>query len=130
MLCSLAESVQTAGSWGTGPHRPGNLRLCFENALAMVQKKTDGSRPWASLPDKSEGLVDAMFQVSVSVEIGNGQRALFWLDRWLQGKSISELAPCLFNAVGPRVVKHRTVEEGLLNNTNWARDIPGALTVQ
>jgi len=92
-------------------------------------KKTDGSRPWASLPDKSEGLVDAMFQVSVSVEIGNGQRALFWLDRWLQGKSISELAPCLFNAVGPRVVKHRTVEEGLLNN-NWARDISGALTVQ
>jgi len=35
-------------------------------------KKTDGSRPWASLPDKSEGLVDAMFQVSVSVEIDNG----------------------------------------------------------
>ena len=65
----------------------------------------------------------------MSVEIGNGQRALFWLDRWLQGKSISELAPCLFNAVGPRVVKHRTVEEGLLNN-NWARDISGALTVQ
>jgi len=62
-----------------------------------------------------------MFQVSVSVEIGNVQRALFWLDRWLQGKRISELAPCLFNAVGPRVVKHRTVEDGLLNS-NWAHD--------
>ena len=70
-----------------------------------------------------------VLHVSVSVEIGNGQRALFWSDRWIQGRCIQELAPCLFNAVGPRIVKCRTVAQGLENN-KWVLDISGALTVQ
>ncbi|KAG2538450.1 hypothetical protein PVAP13_9NG381214 [Panicum virgatum] len=92
-------------------------------------KKTDPHKPWAGLPDSSETVVAAMFHASVSVQIGDGKGTLFWSDRWLQGKSVQELAPCLFNAVGSRVVAKRTVAQGLANDS-WVRDIKGALTVQ
>ena len=92
-------------------------------------KRTNPSRPWAGLPDVAEPLVTSMFHASVSVQLGDGQNSLFWADRWLDGKSIEELAPCLFQAVRSRTIKRRTVAQGLPNNA-WARDITGALTVQ
>ena len=66
---------------------------------------------------------------SIYVELGDGCKALFWTDRWLQGRSISELAPCLCNAVGSRIKKQRTIAQALQGD-NWVRDISGALTVQ
>jgi len=66
---------------------------------------------------------------SIYVELGNGRKALLWTDRWLQGRSISELAPCLCNAIGSRIKKQRTVAQALPGD-NWTRDISGALTVQ
>ena len=65
----------------------------------------------------------------MSVEIGNGQKALFWLEKWLQGKGIQDLVPCLFSSIGPRIRKGRTVAQGLANDA-WVQDISGALTVQ
>ena len=38
---------------------------------------------------------------STYVDLGDGRKALFWVDRWLQGKSLSEITPCLCAAVGP-----------------------------
>ena len=92
-------------------------------------KKTDAARPWARLPDVTESVVINMFNDSVSMEIGNGQKALFWLDKWLQGKGIQDLAPCLFSSIGPRIKKRRMVAQGLANDA-WVQDISGALTVQ
>ena len=92
-------------------------------------KRTDDSRSWSDLPAETETVVEAMFQASIYVEVGNGQKALFWTDRWLQGHSVSDLAPCLSNAVGPRIKKQRTVAQAL-NGDAWVRDITGALTVQ
>ena len=76
----------------------------FGSALRMRWmwlQKTDNSRPWSHLPVKHEYIVSAMFEASISVQVGDGTRALFWQDRWLQGHSIAELAPCLYNAVRP-----------------------------
>jgi len=70
-----------------------------------------------------------MFAASIFVELGDGRKALFWTDRWLQGQSISDLAPCLSNTVGRQIKKRRTVAEVLQDN-QWIRDISGALTVQ
>jgi hypothetical protein len=55
-------------------------------------------------------------------------RTLFWTDLWLQGKSISELAPSLFDGVPKRRRKSRTVREALNNNV-WVSDFSGALSV-
>lgn len=54
---------------------------------------------------------------------------LFWMDKWIEGQSIADIAPCLFQAVGPRIRKTRTVFAGLQDRI-WVQDITGALTVQ
>ena len=58
---------------------------------------------WAGLPDSTEQVVADMFHVSVSVEIGNGQRALFWSDRWIQDRCIQELVPACSVRSGPEL---------------------------
>jgi hypothetical protein len=52
--------------------------------------RTDDSRPWSQLPDRHESLVQAMFQASISINLGDGNRSFFWTDHWLQGKSIKD----------------------------------------
>jgi hypothetical protein len=60
--------------------------------------------------------------------LGNSERALFWEDRWINGRSISEIAPLLYNCIPKRRRKIRTVSDGLQGNC-WARDIQGTLGV-
>jgi len=81
------------------------------------------------MQDTQENIVQAMFHASISIELGDGTRSFFWTDRWLHGKSIKDLAPCLCNVVGLRIQRKRTVAEGLQEDL-WIRDITGALTVQ
>lgn len=48
-----------------------------------------------------------------SVQVGDGKSTLFWTDRWIEDRgSIAEIAPCLLQAVGPRIRKKRTIQEG------------------
>ncbi|RCV40257.1 hypothetical protein SETIT_9G038100v2 [Setaria italica] len=70
-----------------------------------------------------------MLLYSMSVQVGDGKQTLFWTDRWIEGRSIAEIAPCLLQAVGPRIRKKRTVYEGL-QDRKWVKDITGALMVQ
>ena len=91
-------------------------------------RKTDPNRPWLGLAEEKEPVVEAMFQASIYIELGDGCTTLFWSDRWLQGKSLIDLAPCLCNA-GVRIRTRRTVAQALLNG-QWIKDITGALTVQ
>jgi hypothetical protein len=62
------------------------------------------------------------------VQVGDGSRVLFWLDRWLNGCSILQLAPNLWNAVSPRIRKSRFVRDAL-SGRRWIRDITFARTV-
>ena len=50
-----------------------------------------------------------MFTASIYVEVGNGRKALFWMDR----QSILDIASCLSNAVGANAKKQRTVAQAL-----------------
>lgn len=63
---------------------------------------------------------------STSMQVGDGKLTLFWNDRWIDGHSIAEIAPCLNQAVGR---KRRTVYEDL-QDRRWVKYITGALTVQ
>jgi hypothetical protein len=55
--------------------------------------------------------------------VGNRLNALFWEDRWLGGRSISEIATQLYACVPKRRRKGRTVADGMLR----ARDIHGVV---
>ena len=78
---------------------------------------------------EKEPIVEAMFQSSIYVELGDGRKALFWTYCWLQGQSLLDLAPCLCSAVGARIKGQRTVAQAL-SRDQWIGDISGALMVQ
>ncbi|PVH36439.1 hypothetical protein PAHAL_6G073800 [Panicum hallii] len=96
--------------------------------------RTDDSRPWSQLPDRHESLVQAMFQASISINLGDGNRSFFWTDHWLQGKSIKDwhFSLCRDCTLYPRLVfplMPGMVAQGLQEDV-WIRDITGAVTVQ
>lgn len=53
--------------------------------------------------------------------------ALFWEDKWLDGKSIAEIAPELLKLVSGRIRKRRTVWEGLTDR-QWIADMRRAFS--
>jgi hypothetical protein len=67
-----------------------------------------------------------LFKYVVYTEIGNGLNTLFWMDKWLHGHSIQELAPTVFASI-PKVTKRRLVKD-VLHNSNWVQDVQGALS--
>ena len=60
--------------------------------------------------------------------LGDGRTVLFWDDRWINGQSVREIAPMLYQCIPKQRRKTRTVVEGLDGNT-WARDIQGTIGI-
>jgi hypothetical protein len=90
--------------------------------------RTDQNRAWHGLDLQcTEEARDLCF-ASTTMTVGDGQTAIFWEDRWIHGRSISEIAPELYSRIPKRRHKHRTVADGLQAN-NWARDIQGVIGV-
>jgi hypothetical protein len=84
-------------------------------------QKIEPHRPWSSLPLQVPDQGQTLFSMSVTTQVGNGEGTLFWIDRWLQGKSILELGPHLFYGIPKRRRKIRTIREAL-NNNMWVSD--------
>jgi hypothetical protein len=59
--------------------------------------------------------------------VGNGESALFWEDRWLDGKTIRELAPEVYALIPKRRRKIHTVRQALVERS-WISDIVGTLS--
>ncbi|WVZ88091.1 hypothetical protein U9M48_034644 [Paspalum notatum var. saurae] len=95
----------------------------------LWSQRTDPDRLWAGLSVSVPPKARAMFDVAIRTTVGDGKSTKFWIDRWLDGKCIADLAPSLFSAVPSRIVKSRTVAQALHNRT-WVADITGALSVQ
>uniref|UniRef100_A0A453BHD7 Reverse transcriptase zinc-binding domain-containing protein n=1 Tax=Aegilops tauschii subsp. strangulata TaxID=200361 RepID=A0A453BHD7_AEGTS len=88
--------------------------------------RTEDGRAWQGLDLQFSCHERTLFFASTYMVIGNGTEALFWEDRWLNGRSAGELMPMLYNCIPKRRRKTRTVAEGL-NGNAWARDIQGVL---
>lgn len=48
--------------------------------------------------------------------MGNGANALFWVDKWIHGQCIGDLAPHFIALVPKRKINKRTVEEALFES--------------
>jgi exonuclease III len=70
---------------------------------------THSSRAWSHLPLDIEPQVMAFFRCSTFTNLGNGNTALFWEDRWLHQQAPSDLAPNLAQLVPRRIRDHLTV---------------------
>jgi hypothetical protein len=112
-----------------------NLRT-FGMALPLWwlwQERTDPEKMWATFRLPTDRVAQAFFDASVSFEVRDGSRALFWEDNWLAGSFIKLLAPNLWAAVSPRVRRSRTVQEGLSTGPHgicWVADVTHARTMQ
>jgi hypothetical protein len=70
----------------------------------------------------------AFFQASTKVVLGDSCKMRFWMDAWLKGRSIAELAPDLVPTVPKCPRDGRTVTSALQNN-NWLHDLTYPRTV-
>lgn len=70
-----------------------------------------------------------MFQISVTTNVGDRASTLFWSDRWLQGKSIPELAPDLMPFVKRQGWQRCSVRDALHQHA-WIINVIGGLSVQ
>jgi hypothetical protein len=89
-------------------------------------QKTDPTRSWIGLDIPVQPQVKAL--VSVISHVGNGNDTLFWIDRWLSGNSIKDLAPMVFSKVDKKLTSTRTVAQPLING-QWIRAIKLPLTL-
>lgn len=69
-----------------------------------------------------------MFVASTILVLGDGESTLSWLDQWIQGRSVTSLAPDLILVVSPCLWATHTVAFALVDNS-WVGHIRGALTV-
>lgn len=86
----------------------------------------DPSRPYHHLPLPSNTNTRDIFRASTTWTVGDGRTYRFWLDHWIDGRSISEITPTLAALVPHRCRNRRLVYEGL-HQRSWIRDIRGAL---
>ena len=59
----------------------------------------------------------------VKIEVGKGDKILFWRDRWIHGFAVQDIAPTLVSAVDTKTRNARTVEEAMIGE-RWMHDVP------
>jgi hypothetical protein len=75
-----------------------DLRL-FSKELRLrwlLFDSTDANRPWHGLPLPINHEDLLLFQACTEIKLGNGSKALFWKDPWLDGAPLQERFPTLF----------------------------------
>jgi hypothetical protein len=60
-----------------------------------------------------------LFKTCTAIQVGDGNKAKFWHDRWLSGQAPKDLAPTLFRLAWN---KNISVAEAI-NNGKWMRDL-------
>ena len=70
-----------------------------------------------------------IFRASTSWTLGDGNKCRFWIDPWLDGSSIVEIAPVLVALVPKRRHSRQLVSEAIPRRS-WIGDIQGALGVE
>jgi hypothetical protein len=103
-----------------------DLKL-FSTALRLRWlwlSQTDSSRAWSAFPVKEDQATTAFFYSSISIIVGDGKSVLFWLDHWLDGKSIADLVASV-----PQRRRNKTSVAMVLQGNAWVRDITGPCTI-
>jgi hypothetical protein len=64
-----------------------------------------------------------IFHSFAKIKVGNGEKVFFWLDRWVNGRRIQEIAPKVFALIPTRKKNCRRVADALADN-RWVLDLP------
>ncbi|KAM0872922.1 hypothetical protein ACQ4PT_038387 [Festuca glaucescens] len=79
-------------------------------------QRTDSSRPWKGLRMANDRQASEVLNSLATVQVGDGRQALFWKDRWLNGRTTEEVAPVVTALVTTRTRNRRSVQEALIDN--------------
>ena len=80
-------------------------------------QKTIPSKPWVGLEIPEHFNSKNLFANALLSQVGNGSNTLFWLDHWLHGKSLVDLAPDVVACVPNSLVLKRSMQSALLTTT-------------
>ena len=72
-------------------------------------QRTDPSCPWSHRHIPHDANVSAIFRALTFWSVGCGDKCMFWTDHWIDGRSVSEIAPQLFQLIPERRRKIHTV---------------------
>jgi hypothetical protein len=95
------------------------LNIALRCRWAWLQK-VDPSKAWAEFNIQLPSLCSAIFDAATCYVLGNGERARFWSDRWLDSSRVVEIAPNVVKMVSRRRITACSVREGLAGQ--WLRD--------
>ena len=88
--------------------------LCWALIMRWLWlEKTNPTKPWIDLPIQVPSKARSFFSVVLITEVGNGSNTLFWTDKWINGKRVSDIAPRLFSIIPKIIASRRTVMESL-----------------
>jgi hypothetical protein len=87
----------------------------------------DDEIPWKGLGFKLSEEAEEMFPTRVKQVVGDGNRLCFWTDRWLEGRSILQLAPNLISFVSPGALSLTVANT--LEDDAWVAGIRGSPSI-
>uniref|UniRef100_A0ACD5WLP6 Uncharacterized protein n=1 Tax=Avena sativa TaxID=4498 RepID=A0ACD5WLP6_AVESA len=93
----------------------------------MWRLHTDPLRPWRRLDMQFTKHEREIFFASIAMVVSEGTTSLFWVNRWVDGKSIGEIAPDLLALIPRHFRKVRTVQQAVTDRS-WISDISGAIS--
>jgi len=82
------------------------------------------SKPWAGADLPCNETDRLLFNLSTKITVGDGAKARFWHNSWLEGEAPKYLAPHLFELIRR---KNKSVQQELRNNS-WIRSLRGRIT--
>jgi hypothetical protein len=91
--------------------------------------RTDHTRPWHGLKLPKDTATLEVFQSLAHITVGNGASVLFWLDRWIHGRTAKEIAPRVVDLVPTRRRNNARVAEALHQN-RWVQDIAAPMDLE
>ncbi|CAM0877798.1 unnamed protein product [Alopecurus aequalis] len=92
----------------------------------VVADLMDTTKAWAGLPLPIDDRVRALFEASVSFQIGNGASTQFWTDPWCHVGKFSSVFPALFKQCTLRKIKVQSAME----NDKWMGHFKANLTAE
>lgn len=128
--CTVAWDSVCTPKWAGGLGLP-NLKwmnVAMQARWPWLQR-TDPSRPWSEFDIEVSKEARQIYRVATCWQVGDGMRARFWEDRWLDGFRVQELAPTVYEMVRPSIKAERTVSQAMTDLT-WATDVGPELSAQ
>lgn len=67
--------------------------------------------------------------VDTRLTVGDGKNCFFWTDKWIEGQSVEDFAPDIYQIISPIIRARRMVAEALTNGA-WIKDISKQISMR